>query len=82
MMKNFRKASYNIARTIVLVVVWLSVAPVLAGSYGSFHHSVRQPIEPGHSVVYKSENVTVAYKSAISTSATADVIDGQVVDYF
>ncbi len=82
MMKNFRKASYNIARIIVLVVVWLSVAPVLASSYGSFHHSARQPLQSGQSVAYKSDNVTVAYKNAISASSTADVVDGQVIDYF
>ena len=62
-MINFKRASYTISRAIALAAVWLSVAPVLAGSYGTLHHAAQQLRSSGESVAYKSNDVTVVYKN-------------------
>ena len=81
-MKNLKRASYTVSRVCALAMVWLSVAPVLAGSYGTLHHPVQLIRSSGQSVVYKSNDVTVVYKNQFFNETQSYVTETQIIDYF
>ena len=81
-MKNFRKVSYNVARVVILAVMWLSVAPVLAGSSVQSHHGAPQLQSSGESVVYKTNGFSVAYKNQFPADTLGPDTNGDIIDYF
>ena len=82
MMINFKRASYTVSRATALAAVWLSVAPVFAGSYSTLYHPVQTPRSSGESVVYKSNDVTVVYKNQFFNETQSQITETQVIDYF
>ena len=82
MMKNFKRAPYTVSRSVALAAVWLSVAPVFAGSYSTLNHPVPQLRSSGSSVVYKSNDVTVVYKSQFFNETQSHITETQIIDYF
>ena len=82
MMINFKRAFYTVSRAVALAAVWLSVAPVLAGSYQTRHHPVQQLLSSGSSVVYKSNDITVVYKNQFFIETQSHITETQIVDYF
>ena len=81
-MKNVRKASYNILRTFVLAVVWLSLAPILTGSYATSHDRELQIHSTGESVAYQTNGFSVIYKNQFSETTLGRDVNGNVIDYF
>ena len=79
---NFKHATYAVTRAVALARVWLSVAPVLAGSYGAFNNPEKPSRSSGQSVVYKSNDVTVVYKNQFFGEIQSYVTRTQVIDYF
>ena len=82
MMIDFKRASYTVSRAVALAAVWLSVAPVFAGSYATLQHPVQQPRSSGESVVYKSNDVTVVYRNQFSNEPLSDFAEAQTIEYF
>ena len=81
-MINFKRASYPVSRAVALAAVSLSVAPVLAGSYSTLHHPVKQLRTSGSSVVYKSNDFTVVYKNQLFIETQSHITETQIIDYF
>lgn len=81
-MIDVKRASYTVTRAVALAAVWLSVAPVLAGSYLTLHHPVQQLHSSGESVVYKSNDITVVYKNQFSRETQIYFAEFQTKDYF
>ena len=79
MMINFNRASYTASRAVALALVWLSVAPVFAGSYAMLHHPVQQLRSSGESVVYKSHDVTVVYKNQYFNATQSHIMAFQAL---
>ena len=82
MMINFKRASFTVSRAVALAAVWLSVAPVFAGSYSTLYHPVQQFRSSGESVVYQSNDVTVVFKSQFFNETQSHITETQVIDYF
>ena len=82
MIINFKRASFTVSRAVALAAVWLSVAPVFAGSYSTLYHPVQQFRSSGESVVYKSNDVTVVYRNQFSKETQSDFAEAQPIDYF
>ena len=82
MMMNFKRASYTVSRAVALAAVWLSVAPVFAGSYSTLYHPVQTPRSNGSSLVYKSNDVTVVYRNQFSNETQGDFAEAQPIDFF
>lgn len=81
-MINLKRASYTFSRAVALAAVWLTVAPVLAGSYPMLHHPMTQLRSSGESVVYKSNDVTVVYKNQFFNETQSHITETQIIDYF
>ena len=82
MMINFKRASFTVSRAVALAAVWLSVAPVFAGSYSTLYHPVQQLRSSGSSVVYKSRDVTVVYKNQFFNETQSHITETQIIDFF
>ena len=78
---NFKRASYTVSRAVALAAVWLSVAPVFAGGYGTPHLPVQQLRSSRSSVVYKSNDVTVIYKNQFFSETQSHITEAQIIDY-
>ena len=82
MMINFKRASFTVSRAVALAAVWLSVAPVFAGSYSTLYHPVQQFRSSGESFVYKSNDVTVVYRNQFFNQTQSHVTETEIIDYF
>ena len=81
-MIDFKRASFTVSRVVALAAVWLSVAPVLAGSHSMHYHPIQELRLSGESVVYKSSNVTVVYRNQFTNEPRSDFAEAQAIDYF